>query len=42
MLAWPYGFVKLMSSYSFPKTDKSQGPPTDVNGYTKDVLIDEK
>lgn len=30
MLAWPYGYPQLMSSYRF--TDSGQGPPTDRNG----------
>ena len=25
MLAWPYGFAQVMSSYSFIKTDDGQG-----------------
>ena len=33
MLAWPYGFVRLMSSYYFSGGDES--PPADGNGNTK-------
>ena len=25
MLAWPYGFAQVMSSYSFIRTDDGQG-----------------
>ena len=25
MLAWPYGFAQVMSSYSFVRTDDAQG-----------------
>lgn len=35
MLAWPYGYPQVMSSYAF--TDGSQGPPSDANGKTKSV-----
>jgi alpha-amylase len=39
MLAWPYGAVKVMSSYDFPKNNDWIGPPTSGNGNTKDVII---
>ncbi len=32
MLAWPYGYPSIMSSYDF--TDGNQGPPADSNGNT--------
>lgn len=39
MLAWPYGFVRVMSSYDFGWGQEWQGPPSDSNGNTKDVKI---
>lgn len=39
MLAWPYGFPQVMSSYNFVKANDWQGPPTNGGGDTKDVLI---
>ena len=38
MLAWPYGYPKVMSSYMFEKNDDGQGPPSN-GGNTKDVTI---
>jgi len=35
MLAWPYGYPKIMSSYNFDNSD--QGPPSDAYGNTKPV-----
>ena len=35
MLAWPYGYPKIMSSYTF--TDSDQGPPSDAYGNTNDI-----
>jgi alpha-amylase len=35
MLAWPYGYPKIMSSYQFDRDD--QGPPSDANGHTTAV-----
>jgi alpha-amylase len=35
MLAWPYGYPKIMSSYDF--TDTNAGPPADANGNTDDI-----
>ena len=35
MLAWPYGYPQVMSSYSFQ--DPSQGPPNHEGGKTKPV-----
>ena len=35
MLAWPYGYPKIMSSYDF--TTDSQGPPSDANGNTNSI-----
>ncbi len=35
MLAWPYGYPKIMSSYDF--VDGDQGPPTDGGNSTKSV-----
>ncbi len=37
MLAWPYGYPKIMSSYDF--TDSSAGPPSDANGNTNDIYV---
>lgn len=39
MLAWPYGNLKIMSSYDFPLSQDWLGPPTNGNGDTKDVII---
>lgn len=39
MLAWPYAFVQIMSSYDFPLSENWLGPPTNGGGYTKDVII---
>jgi alpha-amylase len=33
MLAWPYGYPSLMSSYAFTNAD--QGPPSDASGNTR-------
>ncbi len=35
MLAWPFGYPQIMSSYSF--SDNNQGPPTNGNGTTKSI-----
>lgn len=35
MLAWPYGYPKIMSSYDF--NDNSEGPPSDANGNTNTI-----
>ncbi len=37
MLAWPYGYPQVMSSYAFATGDTSKGPPSDSNGRTKNV-----
>lgn len=37
MLAWPYGYPKVMSSYDF--SDPSQGPPSDANGNTNSIYV---
>jgi hypothetical protein len=41
MMAWPYAFVQIMSSYAFDKNPNLDwvGPPTNGGGDTKDVLI---
>lgn len=39
MLAWPYGYPVIMSSYNFNRNNDAQGPPSDNNGNTKDVII---
>ena len=39
MLAWPYAFTQIMSSYAFPKSEDWLGPPTNGNGDTKDVIV---
>ena len=36
MLAWPYGYPQVMSSYRFSNGD--QGPPSDSQGHTKNVF----
>lgn len=41
MLAWPYGIVKIMSSYDFPLSNDALGPPSDKDGNTKDVTYNE-
>ena len=38
MMAWPYSFVQIMSSYAFDKNIDWTGPPSD-GGNTKDVVI---
>lgn len=38
MLAWPYGYPKLMSSFAFSDTD--QGPPSDDEGHTLSIYQD--
>ncbi len=35
MLAWPYGYPSILSSYAFD--DKDQGPPADANGNTDEL-----
>jgi alpha-amylase len=37
MLAWPYGYPQIMSSYAFPHGDASSGPPSDRDGRTENV-----
>ena len=37
MLAWPYGYPKVMSSYAFEEGEEDIGPPTYGEGTTKDV-----
>lgn len=37
MLAWPYGYPRIMSSYDF--TNEAQGPPSDAMGRTNDIYI---
>lgn len=37
MLAWPYGYPKVMSSYEWGGVDDSRGPPHDGNGNTTRV-----
>ncbi|XP_046578652.1 alpha-amylase-like [Haliotis rubra] len=39
MLAYPYGFPKIMSSYDFSLTDTNQGPPHNNDMSTKPVTI---
>lgn len=41
MLAWPYGYPKVMSSYNFNKNNDAQGPPSNNGADTKDVLVKE-
>ena len=40
MLAWPYAFTQVMSSYEFDMDKDWQGPPNN-NGKTLDVIINE-
>ena len=35
MLAWPYGYPQVMSSFAFQ--NRQQSPPSDINGNTKSV-----
>jgi alpha-amylase len=40
MLAWPYGYPSIMSSYAFDRSTpagRDQGPPSDVAGHTSAV-----
>jgi len=37
MLAWPYGYPKVMSSYEFDDGNGSQGPPQNGDGSTQSV-----
>jgi len=40
MLAWPYGYPSIMSSYAFDRATgagRDQGPPSDGAGHTSDV-----
>jgi alpha-amylase len=40
MLAWPYGYPSIMSSYAFDRSTpagRDQGPPSDSAGHTSDV-----
>jgi alpha-amylase len=40
MLAWPYGYPSIMSSYAFDRSTpagRDQGPPSDAAGHTSDV-----
>ena len=39
MMAWPYAFVQIMSSYDFPSDKKWQGPPSNDGKDTKDVTV---
>lgn len=38
MLAWPYGYPQVMSSYEFANSD--QGPPSEADGKTRPVYSD--
>jgi len=39
MLAQPYGYPKILSSYAFVRPqENNMGPPSDANGNTKDVV----
>jgi alpha-amylase len=38
MMAWPYAFVQIMSSYDFPMDKDWLGPPSDGPN-TKDVTV---
>ncbi|XP_014672558.1 PREDICTED: alpha-amylase 1-like [Priapulus caudatus] len=42
MLAWPYGYTKVMSSYYwYPREDTDVGPPADSYGNTNTVPIND-
>lgn len=42
MLAWPYGLTKVMSSYYwYPREDNWIGPPSDAQGNTNDIPIND-
>ena len=40
LLAWPYGYTQIMSSYDFKRD--SQGPPADAQGNTKNIYTNGK
>lgn len=40
MLAWPYGYPRVMSSYAWDGRNDSMGPPSDEQGNTNDVYTD--
>lgn len=40
MLAFPYGYPQVMSSYAFSNSD--QGPPADAEGHTRRVYTEER
>jgi alpha-amylase len=43
MLAWPYGYPKIMSSFAFERTSdagRSSGPPSDAAGTTDAIYMD--
>jgi alpha-amylase len=40
MMAWPYGYPQIMSSYEF--SDFNQGPPADAKGQTSAIYPDAK
>lgn len=39
MLSWHYGFTQIMSSFNFTLGGESQGPPSNLEGETKNVTI---
>ncbi|KAG4066490.1 hypothetical protein HA402_007126 [Bradysia odoriphaga] len=41
LLAYPYGTIRLMSSYNFSKFDIEQGPPMDENENILSVTLDD-
>lgn len=41
LLAWPYGYPKVMSSYNFNQNDFDKGPPSFGNGDTKQIYNDD-
>lgn len=37
LLAWPYGYPSLMSSYAFSRSNFDLGPPSDAMGHTNSI-----
>ncbi len=40
MLAWPYGYPRVMSSYAWDGVNDRMGPPSDSQGHTNDIYVD--
>jgi len=39
LLAWPYGYPSLMSSYAFSRSNFDLGPPSDTMGHTNSIYV---